>query len=368
MKPISLPIKTPELDDFRHATSCIIRRAYNCAKKGMALRSSEMALIGDYPDLDGHLFRCAVKRGFDLYEADKALKVETKIFGGKKEFIRRCKGLISNEEFKELRVQPLYSIGQANSFGNRRFQIDIENRKLIYIESRKGISHEWDIPFLKPNWEKILKQLAILANNKEIALTFMVSENMVNIIYDETKLDIFKEKYSIYKQEPFRNMGIDLNPKRLGIAIYEKEKVIYAESFELTSENQNIRKNELSHICDKIYVLMKHYGVARLGMENLTIKSKDHKKGKKFNKSVNMWIRKDIQNKMQMICTLSKVKFCFVNSAYSSFIGCLQHPSLRRSRRDSPPMWLHQKRILSNKDYKQRCIGTPMEGNGRCIL
>jgi hypothetical protein len=53
--------------------------------------------------------------GIDLAKIDNKT-----IFGGKKNFIRRCKGLITNAEWKALRIMPIYSIGQANTKGNRR--------------------------------------------------------------------------------------------------------------------------------------------------------------------------------------------------------------------------------------------------------
>ena len=70
---------------------------------------------------------------------------------------------------------------------------------------------------------------------------------------------------------------------------------------------------------------MKHYQVSRLGMEALTIKSKDHGKG---NGLVNQWIRGFIQNKMRMICRLTQTEFCNINPAYSSFIGTLRNEKL----------------------------------------
>jgi hypothetical protein len=78
---------------------------------------------------------------------------------------------------------------------------------------------------LKPNWEIILKELCIKATNEEIALLFSVSDKQVNITYDETLLDCFKDKYKPYKHNKFRYLGIDLNPDRIGISIYDTRKL-----------------------------------------------------------------------------------------------------------------------------------------------
>jgi hypothetical protein len=94
--------------------------------------------------------------------------------------------------------------------------------------------------------------------NEEIALLFSVSDKQINITYDETLLECFKDKYKPYTQNKFRYLGIDLNPNRIGISIYDTRTTttIYAEQFEFTSDDQNKRKNEISHICQSIAKLM----------------------------------------------------------------------------------------------------------------
>lgn len=46
------------------------------------------------------------------------------IFGGKANFFRRMKGLISKEEWQELRLGSLSVVGEANKKGNRKFRIE----------------------------------------------------------------------------------------------------------------------------------------------------------------------------------------------------------------------------------------------------
>jgi hypothetical protein len=321
MKTLSIAIDTASLNHIRSEQTQIIRRAYVKAKKGLEFKTIHKLL--QPTNLDGHLYRCGIQRGIDL------AKIDTKsIFGGKKNFIRRCKGLITNAEWKALRIMPIYSIGQANTKGNRRFRIDYESRTLTYKDSNN--EYQFNIPYLKPNWEIILKELCIKATNEEIALLFSVSDKQVNITYDETLLDCFKDKYKPYTQNKFRYLGIDLNPNRIGISVYDTRKLetIYSEQYEFISDDQNKRKNEISHICQSIAKLMMHYQVSRVGMEDLTIKSKNHNKGKKFNKQVNFWIRTFIKEKIRSICNLMNTKFCGINPAYSSFVGTLRNPDL----------------------------------------
>ena len=184
MKTLTIAIGTTELNNIRKQQSCIIRRSYNLACEGLTFKAINQKI--PQGELDGHLYRCGIQRGIDLYSTKKT----GIIFGSKKEFVRRCKGLITNEQWKELREQPIYSIGQANTRGNRKFRIDYERRKLIYNNEI-----EFDIPVLKNNWEVILEEISRKANNKEIALCFSVSRNSVSITYDEQQLECYQNKY-----------------------------------------------------------------------------------------------------------------------------------------------------------------------------
>ena len=108
MKTISLALNTTDLNDIRKIQSGIIKRSYNLAKQGHTAKSI-LSFIPNSNNIDGHLCRSGIQKGIDIASA----KQEKVIFGGRKNFIRRCKGLITNEEWKNLRILPLYSIGQA---------------------------------------------------------------------------------------------------------------------------------------------------------------------------------------------------------------------------------------------------------------
>jgi hypothetical protein len=322
MRTLSLVIDASDLDPIRTQQSRVIRRAYGLAQQGFDFKA--IHLVIPLTTLDGHLHRSAIQRGIDLASANQP-KV---IFGGRKNFIRRCKGHISNEEWKELRIMPLYSVGQANSKGNRRFRMDYVTRILTY----KDATHEYhfQLPILKSNWETILEELCEKSVAGEMALSFSVSKDAVHITYDETLLTSAQQKYPPYAINKFHYLGIDLNPNRIGVSVYDtrQQATIYSEQFELTSSDQNKRRNEISHICQAIAKLMTHYHVSRVGMEDLDIKSKNHMKGKRFNKLVNCWIRTFVKAKMRMICSLMNVQFCGLIAAYSSFVGTLRNPDL----------------------------------------
>ena len=58
------------------------------------------------------------------------------IFGGKQNFIKRIQNKISKEEFKEKRLSPILSIGEAQYQGNRKFKLN-EDLTILFKPSNK---------------------------------------------------------------------------------------------------------------------------------------------------------------------------------------------------------------------------------------
>ena len=65
--------------------------------------------VNNIPLMNYYLIHSSIKESFQI----KASMDEDKriIFGGKENFIKRCQGKISKEEFLKKRMRPLYSIG-----------------------------------------------------------------------------------------------------------------------------------------------------------------------------------------------------------------------------------------------------------------
>lgn len=320
MKTIKLALSTPELDDLRRIQSSIIRRAFVWqTKKGIAKLNEPRLQPQD--KLSGHLIRSAIIRAQWLSLQDHPKQ----IFGGRGEFIRRCKGLITNKEWKLARIHPLFSVGQANQKGNTKFKLN--NGFLIYKDQWN--TYRWPLPRSKPAQQAVLHELEEKAQLKQLALTFSVGPDYVCISFDEQKLDYYRNKYRKYKSNPHRSLGIDLNPDRIAITILDRERIIHAEIFELTARrNQNRRRQTVSEVGDAIYRIVSHYRCARIVTEDLNIKTKDHGKGRQFNRQVNFWIRNFILQKIKSICDLTGIDHVGVNAAYSSFVGNLQYPHL----------------------------------------
>ena len=113
---ITLKIKYTTTDDglnlikeYRKQYSSVLHYAYNRRYEGISEKETEKQLnsLNNIPLIKSYLKRCSVKHATQLVETDD----KKRIFGGKKNFIARCKGKISRDEFLQKRLCKLYVIG-----------------------------------------------------------------------------------------------------------------------------------------------------------------------------------------------------------------------------------------------------------------
>ena len=120
-----------------------------------------------------------------IFDSKSLLRNEKVIFGGKKLFIDRCQNKISKEEFQIKKLRPLYSVGESDKKGNRKFSIIIENH-IIFKPTRE----EHFLLEINPsgNYQKYLIQLSQLSNEKKIPIDFKLDLDYVYISFDLNKL------------------------------------------------------------------------------------------------------------------------------------------------------------------------------------
>lgn len=351
---IKLPYKANQNDidiinQYQKDYSSLVRSIYNHKLKGKS-------------DIETRLYSKSIKQlncwfaESALYDVKTVIKnnKENIIFGSKKQFIRRCKGLITNEQYRESRILPIYSVGQTNQFGNRLFRLNIlENNQIIFKPNSKT-KIELNLPQLKPNIKKQLIEVEKYSKNKEIPFTIRLNKTHIYIIFEPIvntvpKLDS-KERY----------LSIDLNPNHIGLNISEyknnKYEIKYTKHIDLTElvkhNNSNKIKFESIEICKSIINLTKHFKCKYMFIEDLVMVGKNHDKGKNLNKLINnSWFRNLVSNNLEKRCKLDNILFYKVNPAYTTIIGNLSYEysdpvnaSLEIGRRG------YEYNILKNKD------------------
>ena len=302
----------------------MIRGAYAQASYGLAEISVREELRNRFSSsrLDSWFVQSAVKFGMGQYKADKELGVEKRVFGGKKNLKRRNSGLISREEWRSLRISPLYIIGESMQKGNRKF--DFYEDKIIFKPWR-GELHELKLPSLRKNFSKIYSNLVILASEKATPITVSLTSTHICLTFDETKLELEKYKSPIKG----RYAGIDLNPNYIGVSVFDGSKLIETKLFslkELTGKNKSEAKisHESIEVGHTIGRWLKQLRVDHVFCEQLNFKQGDSGLGKNYNRlTKNQWKREKFTSILEKY-----FKVAYINAAYSSTIGNLNHPNL----------------------------------------
>jgi IS605 OrfB family transposase len=329
---IKLPYNASQSDNaliiqYQKSYSSLLRSIYNQKKNGFSdidIRLYVKLLSNNLKELNCWFTESA------LYDAKTLLKSskDNVIFGSKKQFIRRCKNLISNEEYKESRLLPIYSVGQKKETGNRLFRLNILNDKQIIFKPKFGTKIVLNLPKLKQGYFKQLSKLEELSKAKEVPFTVKLDKDFIYISFEEFKLE------TEVKLLNNRYLAIDLNPNHIGLSVNEyknnKHKILHTIDYDLTelikNNNTNKIKFETLELSKTIINICKHYQCKFLFMEELSMLGKNHEKGKKLNKLINNnWFRNLITNNLKKRANINNINLYLVNPAYSSYIGNLQN-------------------------------------------
>lgn len=328
------------IKEYRKQYSSVLHFAYNRRYEGVSEKDVEHQInsLNNIPLIKSYLKRCAVKNATQLIkdEGEKQL-----IFGGRKNFIDRCKGKITKYEFLNKRLSKLFIIGEANQHGNRVVVINEDLESFTFKPTLK------DKIVLSVNgrykrYKSILNKLYHLQQDKQISITYQLDNEYIYLTYDETLLNQYVE----YQPIKNRIFAIDLNPNYIGWSVVDwknsskfeviKNGVISIKDindidFRLKSKSSdskeriyinNKRTFETYEISKLLVNTAKYYRCEVFGLEELNIKSKDRDKGKHYNKLVNnVWNRNKLVNNIKKRCDIYSIIVILAKPNYSSFVG-----------------------------------------------
>ena len=280
------------------------------------------------------VIRSAIKEAHALFDVQGQRHI---VFGGKWNLKQYLKGLITKEQFKQNRLMPLCSIGEYQFKGNRLIDFDLSNNRIVYKPSR-GVCKEIRFYPVKKKLAKELAKVQELASQKKMPVTTKFTDKHLYLTYDESL--IYNEAYKGLKSS--RVLGIDMNPNYIGVSVLEFDRddefrVLHKEVYDLTALTKSSSKastntkskyltNKLKHetiaIAHKINRLVDYWKCSKLAIEDLSIKSKDQKKGRRLNRLCNnRWERQLFVNKLKMLAGIHRYELVEVNPAYSSIVG-----------------------------------------------
>ena len=337
MKTISLPYTCSDDDrifirDEIRKSSNMVRFAYNRfqdekSEKYIRLLSKSLENI----HTDSWFIQCAIKKANYIFLTNK----EKVIFGGKFNFFQRLKHKLNKNIFKENRLLGIYSQGEKNYYGNRKFKLDILNNQITFKFSKtKHINLQ--LPKLHKNYLYELINLEGQCKQKLSNFSVELKLDKICITFDDTKI-----YQSNYRGKSNIVAGIDMNPNFIGFSISKwtgnKRKILLEEQYDLAYFTKNLHRSsndakskhqnnkqifELKEIAKDIIKKCKIYKVGKFGIEDLNLKTGNQGKGKSFNRlTKNKWKRDCLVSALKKQCLLNKIDFIEVNPVYSSFIG-----------------------------------------------
>ena len=339
MKTIKLPINIHENDlpiifEYTRLQNNITRISYNRFKDNYSekdIRSylKRMNLSSDLINIDSWFIQSGIYKAKEMFLKDEtSFKTNgtfpKRIFGGKFNLRRRCKNLISNQEYKSKKQLPLLIIGEAPKSGNRKFNFHNTNEIIFKPSIKQKI--DISLPKLRNNLKKELSLLIKHSNQKSIAYQIQLSKNFIWITFDDEKLYNLESSASASNSVKNRYCGIDLNPNYIGFSVFDSltSKFICKEIIslkKLTGKKYSSGKldYETKEIFHYIGRKLRSLNCEYVFLEDLSFKSGNKKKGKNFNRlTINQWNRNIPE---YILRKYFKSKLFKVNAAYSSTIG-----------------------------------------------
>lgn len=322
-----------DLTPFLKECNKIKRIAFNLFKKENhdstnTIRKIKSSYKINYDLVDASILSAQVNEAFNLYKSCKERKQLKIVFGSINQWKRFNNGIITKEEFNIIKnTNPVLFTGASNEiFGNRKIRLNISNKQIIFKKSRKE-HYNLRLTTSNSRW-KMLEKLQSYFEYNSTPITYKLDNNYIYITFDESVLK--EQEHDFIKN---RIAGLDLNPNYIAFTIrdFNDDSIIHKSVYDLTKLNETHSKNKKDHevveIAKSISNFCEHYKVECVGLEKLTMSPKNHNKGRKLNRLLNnSWNRKKFSQNLIKRLNILGIKNQEIVCAYSSTVGCLDHP------------------------------------------
>jgi len=274
------------------------------------------------------------------------------VFGGRRALVDRSQDKISREEWRSARLMALYIEGHAKSYGpqggNHLVTLDLAGDQVIY-HGPNGVDYPLRLLLSRKSREYRRRLSGLQARCESLRDTPFT----VSISGQEVALTWKEPAVAASPGIAGRVLALDLNPAKLGWAVIEGDLAEAGScrcaawgSFEFPEFSRRLglpsddpksisfsckRRHELAILAKKVALLAKHYQVAAVITERLSIGPKDHGKGRRFNRLIDqVWFRRGLLEPLARRLAGAGVVHQEVNPAYSSKMGNLLWADLLR--------------------------------------
>lgn len=266
------------------------------------------------------------------------------IFGGKKNFIQRRKGQITQEEWKDLRTNELYARGDKAKKGNL-------NTRLTYEESEDCFFLEIANPLLCADGKKNaprIKVKVIVPDKYLQEITQVAIADHPKGPYSPYSIEIKRQNkeyfiYLTYEEEEYGHetfslsqthdiiAGIDLNIDRIAVSLVTKQgnwlksKIFYCHELEYTRTNK--RENIIGETVKQMFDWLLEENVGAIVLEKITLRQQ-HESDKRFNRQTHTFTKTKLTQSILRRAMRMGFDYKFINPAYTSVIGRFKYSKL----------------------------------------
>lgn len=283
-------------------------------------------------------------------------------------------------EFIANRLYPLFLIGEANQNGNRFFDFDLNNKKVVYKPKR---GTKINIQFGNySTYKNLLLKLQDAIDKKEISVSVTISCDFINLTFDDELLygyaidekvrkkavkkikkehidkeiqkKLIKQIYlqsfieqkekKLLRKNKNRYLSIDLNPYYIGCSImdyigdeikivitfYYDLSILGRKLFRTASDEHrkyisNKRVHGITHIWKDLFKTFSYYNCGHLIIEELNLGNKKLDTKEANRQTKNIWHRTLTSNLINKYCNRLGIDKIEINPCYSSLIGNTQY-------------------------------------------
>ena len=174
------------LNNYIQQYNSVYHVAFNNLQKGIKNHINDLQKLNNVQLLDSWFIQSANQEAKYLYSLVKNKKI---IFGGRKNYFQRLKGLINKEQYRAARLSLLCSYGERKSgtkavHGNRKFKLSDDLSYIILKLNKQKII--LNLPGKLHN--NIKSQLMLIYNHQlldDIPITYKIDREYIYITVDE---------------------------------------------------------------------------------------------------------------------------------------------------------------------------------------
>jgi IS605 OrfB family transposase len=260
------------------------------------------------------------------------------IFGTKAMFIKRCKGLITHDEWVNLRTNRVYSRGDKTKCGNPNLRVIIKSgMSFLEISTLDKTVTNRAIKILVPIYlpQKLSKKTGKVngINYRELFLKHLSTGDAYQVEMIRSKGKYYCHiTFDLPKQELIYTghiniIGIDTNPNGLALTMIDNKgnykKHTYLKQHELLYARNNRRKNLCGELVSEAIKIAKQ-NECGIAIEDLKFND-DRDVNSKFSRIKHQFVYSKLLTMLESACSKDGIEVIKVKPQYTSKIGLYKY-------------------------------------------